>query len=104
MKRIAILVVALISAFTIIGFWGFGKLGGNTPIDIQLIEKKPDNLAGITYRGIPGDKKLGEIFETMESQKALHPGTQLHTIYEVEPAGKLDTMHVFVGINQLHPL
>ncbi|MCR9082919.1 MAG: hypothetical protein NXH89_10900, partial [Cyclobacteriaceae bacterium] len=31
----------------------------------------------------------------------LRPGSFLHTIYEVEPAGKLDTMRVFVGLNQL---
>ncbi len=104
MKRIAVLVVALISAFTVIGFWGFGKLGGNTPIEIQLIKNKPENLAGITYRGTPGNEKLGEIFEQMETQKGLHPGSFLHTIYEVEPAGKLDTMIVFVGINQTLPI
>ncbi len=104
MKRIAVLVVALISAITVIGFWGFGKLGGNTPIEIQFIKSKPENLAGITYRGTPGNEKLGEIFVQMETQKGLHPGSFLHTIYEVEPAGKLDTMIVFVGINQTLPI
>ncbi|PZX51833.1 hypothetical protein LV84_03591 [Algoriphagus ratkowskyi] len=104
MKRIAILIVALISGFTILGFWAFSKLGGNIPVEIQLVENKPDNLAGLTYRGTPGNVELGKIFEKMETQKALHPGSQLHTIYEVEPAGKLDTMLVFVGINQMHPI
>lgn len=104
MKKIAILAVALISVFTVIGFWGFRKLGGNTPIEIQLIQSKPENLAGITYRGTPGNEKLGEIFNQMEAQKGLHPGSFLHTIYEIEPAGKLDTMIVFVGINQTLPI
>lgn len=104
MKKIIILGITLLSAITVLGFWGFGKLGGNTPIEIQLIRKRPDSLAGITYRGTPGNKELGKIFERMETQKALHPGSQLHTIYEVEPAGKLDTMIVFVGINQTLPI
>ena len=47
---------------------------------------------------------MGEIFEKIETQKGLHPGSFLHTIYEVEPAGKLDTMVVFVGINKNLPL
>ena len=37
----------------------------------------------------------------IEGEKSLRPGSFLHTIYEVEPAGKLDTMRVFVGLNQL---
>jgi hypothetical protein len=104
MKRIVILIIALISAVTVLGFWGYEKLGGYTPIAVEIIDKKPDNLIGITYRGTPGNDKLGEIFRQMETQKALHPGSQLHTIYEIEPAGKLDTMLVFVGINQTFPI
>ncbi|RAI91917.1 hypothetical protein [Algoriphagus yeomjeoni] len=104
MKKLLLIGVALISALTILGFWGFSKLGGNTPIEVTLIENKPENLAGITYRGTPGNEELGEIFKKMEAQKGLHPGSYLHTIYEVEPAGKLDTMVVFVGINQILPL
>lgn len=83
---------------------GFEKLGGNNPIAIQKIETTPESLAGKTYSGIPQDEKLALIFEEIETQKGLHPGTFIHTIYEVEPAGKLDTMIVFVGINQALPL
>ncbi|SFT99553.1 hypothetical protein SAMN04489724_3259 [Algoriphagus locisalis] len=104
MKKLLLIGVALISALTILGFWGFSKLGGNTPIEVTLIEKSPESLAGITYRGTPGNERLGELFKKMESEKGMHPGSQLHTIYEVEPAGKLDTMVVFVGINQNLPL
>jgi len=89
---------------TIGSYWGFEKLGGFVPIEVQLIENQPENLAGITYRGTPGNEELGEIFQKMETQKGLHPGSHLHTIYEVEPAGKLDTMLVFVGINQNLPI
>lgn len=104
MKRKIILAGALLTLVGIIGFWGFERLGGNTPIDIQLIDKKPESLVGITYRGTPGNKELGEAFEKIETQKGLNPGSQLHTIYEVEPAGKHDTMVVFVGINKNLPV
>lgn len=97
--------VALFLALLIsVGYWGFDKLGGNKPIAVQKIESNPESLAGRTYSGIPQDEKLALIFEEMETQKGLHPGTFIHTIYEVEPAGKLDTMIVFVGINQALPL
>lgn len=104
MRKKIVLAAAFLSVLTIVGYWGFQKLGGNTPVQIQLVEAKPDSLAGITYRGTPGNEELGEIFKSMETQKGIHPGSQLHTIYEVEPAGKLDTMIVFVGINQNLPI
>ncbi|WP_192346527.1 hypothetical protein [Algoriphagus sp. Y33] len=104
MKKILVLAIAVLSILTIVGYWGFGKLGGNTPIEVQLIKTKPENLAGITYRGTPGNKDLGEVFLKIETQKELHPGSLLHTIYEVEPAGKHDTMVVFVAINQTLPI
>ncbi len=86
------------------GYWGFDRLGGNNPIEVRKIESSPESLAGRTYSGIPQDEKLAQIFEEMETQKGVHPGTFIHTIYEIEPAGKLDTMIVFVGINQALPL
>ena len=104
MKRKLVLSILFLSILGIAGYWGFQKLGGNAPIEIQLVKSKPESLAGITYRGTPGNEELGEIFRKMETQKGLHPGSFLHTIYEVEPAGKLDTMIVFVGINQSLPI
>jgi hypothetical protein len=86
------------------GYWGFDRLGGNNPVIIELIESKPESLAGRTFEGIPQDEKLVTYFEEVQTQKSLRPGSYLHTIYEVEPAGKLDTMKVFVGINQALPL
>ncbi len=98
-------VVAIFLVLIMLGaYLGFEKLGGNNPIVIQKIETTPESLAGKTYSGIPQDEKLALIFEEIETQKGLHPGTFIHTIYEVEPAGKLDTMIVFVGINQVLPL
>lgn len=78
----------------------FNKLGGDNPVQISLIKKSLEPLTGIYYTGTPQDEKLKEAFEVIETQKSLHPGTFLHTIYEVEPAGKLDTMKVFIGLNQ----
>ncbi|MCE7057381.1 hypothetical protein LZF95_22055 [Algoriphagus sp. AGSA1] len=103
MKKIVAIILVCLSILGLVGYWGFGKLGGNTPIEIQLLESPPNNLAGITYRGTPQNKELGEVFKKMERQKSFHPGSHLHTLYEIEPAGKLDTMIVFVGINQHLP-
>jgi len=97
---IAIFLLLLIMA----GYWGFNRLGGNNPIEVRKIESSPESLAGRTYSGIPQDEKLAQIFEEIETQKGIHPGTFVHTIYEIEPAGKLDTMIVFAGINQAFPL
>lgn len=104
MRRKLGLVAIFLVLLVVAGYWGFDRLGGNNPISVLKIESSPESLAGRTYSGIPQDEKLALIFEEMETQKGLHPGTFIHTIYEVEPAGKLDTMIVFVGINQALPL
>lgn len=98
------LVAFFLMLLVVSAYWGFDKLGGNNPIKIQKIEANPESLAGKTYSGTPQDEKLALIFEELETQKGLHPGTFIHTIYEIEPAGKLDTMIVFVGINQALPI
>jgi hypothetical protein len=85
------------------GYWGFDQLGGNNPVEIKLVNKKPESLLGNTFIGIPQDEKLAELFKATLNQKSLKSGTFLHTIYEAEPGSKLDTMKVFVGINQLFP-
>ncbi|MFC3415736.1 hypothetical protein [Algoriphagus hitonicola] len=97
-----LLIISLILIFVVgMGFWLFDQMGGNNPIEISLVEKRPEPLSGIYFVGVPGDERLAKAFETIEAQKSLHPGTALHTIYEIEPAGKLDTMRVFIGINAL---
>ena len=68
----------------------FIHLGGSNPIQIQQIASSPPSLSGITYEGTPQDEDLGISFEKIESIISLNPGKKLHTIYEVEPAGKLD--------------
>lgn len=98
MKKSVILVL-IVFLLIVGGYFVFDRLGGNTPIEIELVEKKPDNLAGKTFRGTPQDPQLKATFQQIEQAQSLNPGTQIHTIYYVEPAGKLDTMKVFVGIN-----
>lgn len=102
-KKIAFASVILL-AIGIIGFLGYDRLGGNNPIEIQLVEETPPSLVGIFYRGTPQDPLLEQAFKSVESHKGLHPGSSLHTIYYSEPAGKLDTLEVFIGIDQSLPI
>lgn len=81
------------------GYFVFVQLGGNNPIPIEVVDSSPPSLAGKTYRGTPQDKKLGETFQSIESLLALNPGKKIHTVYHQEPAGKLDTMEVFIGLD-----
>jgi hypothetical protein len=103
MQRKFLIATILLTLLVGIGYWGFDQLGGNDPVTIELIQKKPDTLLGKTFIGIPQDEKLANVFKEIQTQKSLKTGTYLHTIYETEPAGKLDTMKVFVGINQVLP-
>lgn len=102
-KKLGLVAIFLV-LMMLAAYLGFDRLGGNNPIAIRKIETNPESLAGRNFSGIPQDEKLALIFQEMETQKGLHPGTFIHTIYEVEPAGKLDTMIVFIGINQALPL
>jgi hypothetical protein len=98
MKKTGIAVVVIL-VLAITGYYIFDKLGGNTPIEIVLVNKSPDALTGKTFEGIPLSSKLEETFGEIETLQALNPGTKIHTIYYVEPAGKLDTLKVFVGVD-----
>lgn len=97
---IGAIILSLLIGF---GYWGFDQLGGNNPVMIELVNKSPETLLGKTFIGTPQDEKLANLFKEILNEKTLRSGTFLHTIYETEPAGKLDTMKVFVGINQLLP-
>lgn len=103
MKKLAILGVFLVVLIGM-GYVVFDRLGGNNPIEITIVVKSPETLIGKTFRGTPQDKSLEDIFKSVEAQKNLQPGSEIHTIYFVEPAGKLDTMEVFVGINLPFPV
>jgi len=104
MKKKGIIGIGIIAILAVVAYLTFDRLGGNTPVEIQLINQPPPSLAGKTYRGTPQAEELGKTFEEIESKKGLNPGSYLHTIYEIEPAGKLDTMVVFIGINKSLPI
>ncbi|NVJ84883.1 MAG: hypothetical protein HWE15_01160 [Algoriphagus sp.] len=101
MRNKFIIILISLAVLGLGGLFLFNYLGGNNPIEISLINQKPAPLSGIHYRGTPQDPSLRTAFEKIETEKALRPGSFLHTIYQVEPAGKLDTMEVFVGLDQL---
>jgi hypothetical protein len=103
MKKLGLFGLVLVLVIGM-GYVVFDRLGGNNPIEITFLEKSPETLIGKTFRGTPQDKGLEDIFKSVETQKNLHPGSKIHTIYFIEPAGKLDTMEVFVGINIPFPV
>ncbi len=98
MKKVGIALLVLLAVIAL-AYGLFIHLGGSKPIRVELISGAPSALAGKTFRGTPQDKRLSETFQSIESLLALHPGKKIHTIYLVEPAGKLDTMEVFVGLD-----
>ncbi|MFC5193145.1 hypothetical protein ACFPIK_15335 [Algoriphagus aquatilis] len=98
MKKLGIAAIILLVIIAI-GYYFFIQLGGNNPIEVTLINQSPETLAGKTFVGIPQDRRLEENFRAIETQQSLNPGSKIHTIYYIEPAGKLDTMKVFVGLN-----
>ena len=98
MKKLGIAAFILLVVIAI-GYNFFIQLGGTNPIEVTLINQSPETLAGKMFVGIPQDRRLEETFRTIETQQSLNPGSKIHTIYYIEPAGKLDTMKVFVGLN-----
>lgn len=79
---------------------GYAQLGGFRPIDIALVECADLELVGVEFIGTPQDEMLAGSFRKVEGVQNDNPGSVLHTIYYIEPAGKRDTMHVFVGVQK----
>jgi hypothetical protein len=98
MKKIIGIAIFLV-VLGIGGYLTFDYLGGNRPVELSLEAKSPETLSGKTFRGTPVDKGIEQLFQQIQSTQKLHPGAKLHTIYYTEPAGKLDTLEVFAGIN-----
>lgn len=98
MKKIGIALAVLLVLISLC-YLAFDRLGGNNPIIVEIVDKSPPSLSGKTYIGTPQNKKLGETFQSIELLSSLNPGKKIHTIYYREPAGKLDTMEVFVGLD-----
>ncbi len=85
------------------GFYQFNKLGGFNEVELQLVNVDDLELQGMLYRGTPQDEALIATFKQVE-QVATDQNLPMHTIYYSEPAGKLDTMEVFVGIALGHSI
>jgi hypothetical protein len=102
MKKITAVGIILLVVFSL-AYYGFDRLGGNNPVVIEWVTSPPPALAGRTFKGIPRDERLAETFQEVESLRTLHSGTHIHTLYFLEPAGKLDTLEVFVGLDLPFP-
>ncbi|ERM84774.1 hypothetical protein P872_23995 [Rhodonellum psychrophilum GCM71 = DSM 17998] len=81
-----------------LGFYQFDRMGGFNEIVIDIQEIEAIDLTGIYFKGVPEDEAIGLAFQTMGDLQSKASGSTLHTIYFVEPAGKRDTMEVFVGL------
>ncbi|GAB3651800.1 hypothetical protein GCM10028791_20970 [Echinicola sediminis] len=92
--------VAIVGILALIGFGVFAYLGGLKDFSIEEAPGQELLLYGLTYEGTPQDEQLRKTFERVEAAKEAVPDAIMHTIYEVEPAGKLDTMRVFVGLDK----
>lgn len=80
------------------GVFFFYLLGGFNAIQIEIEDLGQIELSGVQFRGRPQDEALREAFQRIEDLKKRNPESTIHTIYYAEPAGKLDTMEVFVGL------
>lgn len=98
MKKIGLALIVLFAIFSL-AYYAFDRLGGNNPIEVEVIESTPPTLVGKSFKGQPQDAKLRETFRSIETLQSLNPGRKIHTVYFQEPGGKLDTMEVFVGLD-----
>jgi len=99
-SRIAIVVGILIA----LGFGVYWQLGGFNPVEISLQARNNVKLLGLTYRGTPQDEGMVGTFQRIETLLKDNTQASLHTIYYTEPAGKLDTLQVFVGIEYVEAM
>ncbi|MBS9523725.1 hypothetical protein KI659_06795 [Litoribacter alkaliphilus] len=86
----------LIPAVLFVGLVGYFLLGGFNELELEVVQTDNIHLMGYQYRGTPQDEALPQTFQKAEG--LLGDGKTLHTLYQVEPAGKLDTMEVFIGV------
>ncbi|GAB2612634.1 hypothetical protein [Belliella aquatica] len=96
MKKWIIGVTSLL-VLVAVGLFQFDRLGGFNEIEVESLESFELKLQGLAYRGTPQDEKLGQTFEQV-IKLAKEESIPFYTIYVTEPAGKLDTMEVFVGV------
>lgn len=91
----------VVSIIALLGLGAFAYLGGFKEYPIEKRAHGELRLYGLTYIGTPQDEQLKGTFEAVETIKEKSPESLMYTIYEVEPAGKLDTMKVFVGLDRV---
>lgn len=94
MRKIGLFITLLIIGGIIL--LAYALLGGFNDVEIRVVDCSEIRLIGIDYRGTPQDESLTVAFKKVEDKRP--KDNHLHTVYFVEPAGKRDTMHVFVGI------
>lgn len=92
--------IVLVSSilFVATGLFVFNSMGGFNEVQLEVLDRNDIDLSGRYFRGIPQDEKLAKAFQEIENLKNVNPGSALYTIYYSEPAGKLHTMEVFVGL------
>lgn len=93
MKYKKIIFSAAVFGLLLSGIYAY--LGGFNAVSHELVNCQDIQLIGLEYRGTPQDEALGSIFQKVEAERNEMP---LYTIYYVEPTGKRDTLHVFVGL------
>lgn len=88
----------------VLGIGIYWKLGGFNSVSFSIEDREDIRLLGISYRGTPQDPVMVETFQEIEKVISQYPQSRLHTIYYIEPAGKRDTLHVFVGVEYLEEI
>ncbi len=96
MKLVITTVIIVLIAGILVYF--YARLGGFNPIETSLVTCTDFKLMGKMYRGTPQDSNLPETFKEVEGYKKEKGKGELFTIYDTEPAGKLDTLQLFVGL------
>lgn len=89
--------IVIVLTLVLLGFIQFSRLGGFNEIKLESLASFDLRLQGVAYRGTPQDDGLAQAFDDVvkfASEKSI----PFYTIYTTEPAGKLDTMEVFVGV------
>jgi hypothetical protein len=93
--------IILFVAFGVISLIIYNKLGGFKEINVEKIELSPLRLKGLYFKGTPIDPALEATFQEVHHAANQTKESSLYTLYLIEPAGKTDTMHVFVGLENL---
>jgi hypothetical protein len=102
MKKTSIAIIIVLLLFTLpFVYW---RLGGFNPIQVSIQDQSDMKLLGLIYRGTPQDPGMLGTFQRIEELTNRYPQSRLHTLYDIEPAGKLDTLEVFVGVEFLEEI